>query len=126
MRRRAAPFLLLVACASPSSDPEGDRAELLRLHQLARADSVRFVAAGKVTVISPEENRARLQAYFDRSTFQAWDDIAPPVLRISPDGRMAYKIVRKRVKLTAPDSGVRPVAEDVVYAWIEMYEKPEG
>jgi hypothetical protein len=126
MRRRAAPFLLLVACASPSSDPEGDRAELLRLHQLARADSVRFVAAGKVTVISPEENRARLQAYFDRSTFQAWDDIAPPVLRISPDGRMAYKIVRKRVKLTAPDSGGRPVAEDVVYAWIEMYERPEG
>jgi hypothetical protein len=126
MRRRAAPFLLLVACASPSSDPEGDRAELLRLRQLARADSVRFVAAGEVTVISPEENRARLQAYFDRSTFQAWDDIAPPILRISPDGRMAYKIVRKRVKLTAPDSGGRPVAEDVVYAWIEIYEKPEG
>lgn len=38
---------------------------------------------------------ARLQAYFDRSTFQAWDDIAPPLLRISPDGRMAYKIVQK-------------------------------
>jgi hypothetical protein len=126
MRRRAAPFVLLVACASSSSDPEGDRAELLRLHQVPRADSVCFVAAGEVTVISPEENRARLQAYFDRSTFQAWDDIAPPVLRISPDGQMAYKIVRKRVKLTALDSSGQPVAEDVVYAWIEIYEKPEG
>jgi hypothetical protein len=66
-----------------------------------------------------------LQAYFDHSTFQAWDDIAPPILRISPDGRMAYKIVQKRVRLTAPDSTGRPVAEDVVYAWIEMYEKPD-
>jgi hypothetical protein len=116
MGRRAVPFLLLVACASPSADPEADRAELLRM---------RFVAAGEVTVISPAENRARLQAYFDRSTFQAWDDITPPILRISPDGRMAYKIVQKRVRLTAPDSSGRPVAEHVVYAWIEMYEKPD-
>lgn len=60
MRHSAAPFLLLAACASPSSGTEDDRAELLRLHQLARTahlekradrmvasfdDSVRFVAA---------------------------------------------------------------------------------
>lgn len=88
-------------------------------------DSLRFVAAGEVTVVTPSENQARMQAYFDRSTFQAWDDIAPPILRISPDGRMAYTIVQKRVRLTAPDSTRRPVAEDVVYAWIEMYEKPD-
>jgi len=140
MRRRAAPFVLLVACASPAGDPDGDRAELLRMHQSARADhlekradrmvasfddSVRFVAAGKVTMATRAENQARLQAYFDRSTFQAWDDIAPPTLRISPDGRMAYKIVQKRVRLTAPDSTGRRVAEDVVYAWVEMYEKPD-
>jgi hypothetical protein len=141
MRRRAIPpLLLLLACASPSSEVEGDRAELLRLHRLARTahlekradlmvapfdDSVRFVAGGQVTVRSRAENQARLQAYFHRSTFQAWDDIAPPMLRISPDGRMAYKIVQKRVRLTAPDSSGRSVAEDVVYAWIEMYEKPD-
>jgi hypothetical protein len=140
MRRCAAPFLLLVACASPAGGPVADRAKLLRLHQSARAahlekradrmvasfdDSVRFVAAGEVTVRSLAENRARLQAYFDRSTFQAWDDIAAPILRISPDGRMAYKIVQKRVRLTAPDSSGRPVAEHVVYAWVEMYEKPD-
>jgi hypothetical protein len=139
MGRRSVPFLLLVACASPSVDLEADRTKLLRMHQLARTahlekradrmvasfdDSIRFVAAGEVTVTSPAENQARLQAYFDRSTFQAWDDIAPPILRISPDARMAYKIVQKRVRLTAPDSSGRPVAEDVVYAWVEMYEKP--
>ncbi len=139
MRHRAAPLLLFVACGSPPST-EDDRAELLRLHQLARTahlekradrmvasfdDSVRFVAGGEVTVTSPSEHQARLQAYFDRSTFQAWDDIAPPILRISPDGRMAYKIVQKRVRLTAPDSTGRPVPEDVVYAWIEMFEKPD-
>ena len=139
MRHHAVPFLLLAACAPPSGGTKGDRAELLRMHEQARADhlekradrmvasfadSLRFVAAGEVTIVPPEQNRARLQAYFDRSTFQAWDDIAPPILRISPDGRMAYKIVQKRVRLTAPDSLGRTVAEHVVYAWVEMYEKP--
>jgi hypothetical protein len=88
-------------------------------------DSLRSVARGEVTISSPEENRSRMQEYFDRSTFQAWDDIDPPHLRVSPDGRMAWKIVRKRVRLTGPDSAGRPVAEDVVYAWVEIYQKAE-
>jgi hypothetical protein len=140
VRHRFAPLVLLLACGAPEADLERDRAELLRLHDVARTahlekradllvasfdDSLRSVARGAVTIATPADNRARLQAYFDRSTFQAWDDIEPPYLRISPDGRMAWKIVRKRVRLTAPDSAGRPVAEDVVYAWVEIYEKPE-
>ena len=138
MYRHLAALALLVGCA-PGPDLERDRAELLRLHDVARTahldkradlmvasfdDSLRSVARGEVTIASQAENQARMQAYFDRSTFQAWDDIEPPVLRISPDGRMAWKIVRKRVRLTAPDSAGRPVAEDVVFAWVEIYEKP--
>lgn len=140
MRARAACGLLLTACGSPSGSTDADRAELLRLHEVARTahlekradlmvgawdDSVRFVARGEVATNSPAATRTRMQAYFDRSTFQAWDDIVPPLLRISPDGRMAYKIVQKRVRLTAPDSSGRPVAEDVVYAWVEIFEKPQ-
>lgn len=139
MRCRPFLVLLLTACSPAAHDLEGDRAELLRMHHQARADhlekradrmvasfddSIRFLARGEVSVSSPAENQTRLQAYFDRSTFQAWDDIAPPLLRISPDGRMAYKIVQKRVRLTAPDSTGRQVAEHVVYAWVELYEKP--
>jgi hypothetical protein len=138
--RRLVPLVLLVACGAPAPDLERDRAELLRLHDVARRahldkradlmvasfdDSLRSVSGGEVTVSSPDENRTRMQGYFDRSTFQAWDDIEPPYLRVSPDGRMAWKIVRKRVRLTAPDSTGRPVAEDVVYAWVEIYEKPQ-
>jgi hypothetical protein len=140
VHRRLCLLVLLCACGAPAPDLERDRAELLRLHEAARTahldkradlmvasfdDSVRFVARGEVTIASPEQNRTRLQAYFDRSTFQAWDDIEPPYLHLSPDGRMAWKLVRKRVRLTAPDSAGRQVAEDVVYAWVEIYEKPE-
>jgi len=140
MRRGLVWLVLAFACGAPAPDLEQDRAELLRLHDEARTahlerradlmvasfdDSLRSVSGGEVTVSSPDENRTRMQQYFDRSTFQAWDDIEPPYLRISPDGRMAWKIVRKRVRLTAPDSTGRPVAEDVVYAWVEIYEKPQ-
>lgn len=140
MLRRHLSLVLLCACGAPAPDLERDRAELLRLHEEARTahldkraelmvasfdDSLRSVARGGVTIASREENRTRLQAYFDRSTFQAWDDIEAPYLRISPDGRMAWKLVRKRVRLTAPDSAGHPVAEDVVYAWVEIYEKPQ-
>ena len=140
MPRRLVWLILTFACGAPAPDLERDRAQLLRLHDVARTahlekradlmvasfdDSLRSVARGVVTIASPEENRTRMQAYFDRSTFQAWDDLEPPYLRISPDGRMAWKIVRKRVRLTAPDSTGRPVAEDVVYAWVEIYEKPQ-
>ena len=108
MRRRLVPLVLLVACGTPAPDLDRDRAELLRLHAVARTahvdkradlmvtsfdDSLLSVSGGEVTVASPVENRTRLQAYFDRST--------------------------------APDSTGRPVAEDVVYAWVEIYEKPQ-
>jgi hypothetical protein len=37
---------------------------------------------------------------------------------------MAYKIVQKHVRLTAPDSTRRPVAEDVVYVAIASTDRP--
>ena len=134
-------FLLGLAACDPRPDLEADRASLLRLHELARtahlekradlmvssfADSFRNISRGSVTMRTREENRARLQAYFDRSTFQEWADLEPPLIRISPDGQMAYVIVRKRVRLTARDSVGVPQADHTIFAWIEVYEKRDG
>lgn len=138
-------FLLLVlltlgACA-PQPDLEADRKVLLRMHALAQtahlekradllvasfADSFLNISHGAVTMRTPAESKARFQAYLDRSTFQEWADLAPPLIRISPDGQMAWVIVQKRVRLTSPDSvGVlRP--EHTIFAWVELYEKRAG
>jgi hypothetical protein len=90
------------------------------------ADTSLFVARGEVEATTPGAARERVQAYFDRSTFQEWDDIEPPRIRVSPDGRMAYAIVHKRVRLTAPDSTGATVADHTVFAWVELYEKLDG
>ena len=139
-------LLSLVACggdrdAGRDADRKADRAELLRLHALQRtahleqradllvaphADSVFSISRGVVSVDRPAASRAMFQAYFDRATFQAWDDVVPPVVRVSPDGQMAYVIVRKRVHLTAPDSTGAPRSERTLFAWLEVYDKRGG
>ena len=131
--------LLGIAACGPRPDLDADRAVLLRLHDQARIahlekrvslmafpDSLLEIAKGAVRVRSAAENQARFQAYFDRSTIEEWADLAPPVIRISPDGQMAYVVVQKSVRLIAPDSSgvVRP--EHTIYAWLEVYEKRSG
>lgn len=147
MPQRVAPLIALalalagLASCRPGADLAADRAALLRLHELQReahlskraplltqvfADTFRDVARGRVAMPSREESTARMQAYLDRSTFQAWDDIAPPIIRVSGDGSMAYVIVQKRVILTTPDSIGRAVVEHTEFAWLETYEKTGG
>ena len=146
--------IALFSCAAPAERPTptadsagaraADRAELLRLHERARAahlqrradwlasdwaDTLFSLSHGNVSV-GTRENRARskagFQEYLDASTFQAWDDIVPPRIRISPDGRMAYVIVQKRVHLTAKDSTGAVQAERTRFAWLSVYEKVAG
>jgi hypothetical protein len=134
-------FLLTLGACSPRPDLEADRAALLRMHALAQtahldkrpdllvasfADSFLDISRGAVTVRTPAESRARFQAYFARSTFLEWADLAPPVIRISPEGQMAYVIVQKRVRLSALDSTGKPQPEHTIFAWVELYEKRGG
>jgi ketosteroid isomerase-like protein len=115
-------------------------AELMELHEMQRAahverDAARLVAifaddfmsvdAGRIDRPERAASQARLQAYFDRSTFLEWDDISPPIVRVSDDGSMAYVIVHKRVRLRAAND---PGAEEQesVFAWTSTYERRDG
>ena len=142
--------LAFLACAAPArrsgngavppGDLTADRAELLRLHERARAahlerradwlvsdwaDSLVTVNHGQVSVGSAAGGREGFQRYFDGVEFQAWDDIVPPRVRISPDGRMAYVIVEKRVHLT-PRETPDAEPERTRFAWLSVYEKIAG
>jgi len=125
-----------------ASDEAADRAALLRLHAEQRtahlehradllvagqADTLWNVSSGRISANPREQARASFQAYFDASTFSAWDDVTPPQIRISADGRMAYVIVDKRVHVTiTPSRGGAPVVQRVHYAWLSVYEKIDG
>lgn len=142
LRPRCLAFIaaVVVACAPPSPDLAADRAALLRLHQEQRtahlerkaelltgsfADTFYSVSHGRVTTPARDASTERFQAYFDHASFRVWDDLTPPVIRISPDGQMAYVIVQKRVGLQPKDSTSAP-EPDTIYAWIATYEKLYG
>jgi hypothetical protein len=154
MRRiQAAALVAFLACAAPSSQRSSpsaelqaqaraaDRAELLRLHERQRtahlerradwlvaefADSLFSISRGGVSIGNRQRSHAGFQEYLDASTFQAWDDIVPPRIRISPDGQMAYVVVQKRVHLTATGPGGAAEAERTRFAWLSVYEKQGG
>ena len=132
---------LATASCAPGADVAADRAALIRLHELAQtahlekradllvasfADTCLEIGRGAVTPRSRSENRARFQAYFDRSTFLEWADVSPPIIQISPDRNMAYVIVQKRVRLSALDTLGVPRPEHREFAWAEIYEKRHG
>lgn len=139
----ARPFLLLicllVAGCSGHARRESDLAELQRLLEQGReahfsrnadllvssaSDDFISVDSGEVTRPDRKASRDRFQAYFDAVEFIEWDDIEPPVIRISRDGSMAYVIVRKRVRLKVLAENGRE--ENTIFAWMETWEKEDG
>ena len=156
MRHTSALLLVTVLACAGSTTPRSsgasvraptaaartaDSLALLRLHERAReahlarradwlvagqADSLISVSRGGVSISPRERVRANFQPYLDSSTFQAWDDIVPPRIRISADGQMAYVIVQKRVHLTSRNASGVTEAERTRFAWLSVYEKQNG
>jgi hypothetical protein len=131
---------------SPSANRDADesgnaRAELLAIHQAARRAhfnrDVDFIVAGMgsefttvregaIRVMSREDVRKQFTEYFRGADFSAWDDLEPPIIRISPDGKMGWMIARVRIAYTKTDAGSATSKEDTVMAWMSAYEKHEG
>jgi hypothetical protein len=131
---------------SPAANRDADdstsaKTELLALHQAARRAhfnrDVDFIVAGMGTefttahegtirVMSREDVRKQFTEYFRGAEFSAWDDLEPPVIRISSDGKMGWMIVRVRIVYTKADFGGKRSKEDTVMAWMSAYEKHDG
>ncbi|MCI0696447.1 DUF4440 domain-containing protein [candidate division KSB1 bacterium] len=123
------------------TDFEKEKAELLELHRQDRqahfkrdaaavaaslAPEMISVRAGEVWTATREENRRRFERYFHRAEFVEWDDLMPPIIHISPDGQMAWMVVRVKVKYDWADSTGKKSPEEYLSAWLSVYEKQEG
>jgi hypothetical protein len=116
-------------------------AELLSLHKEERRahfeHDVNFFLAhlgsqlldvreGKVNQISREDVRAKFGEYFKNAKFSAWDDVEPPIVRISTDGNMGWMIVRVRIAHVETDASGKTSNQNTVGAWMSSYEKQNG
>jgi len=115
--------------------------ELMRLQQQARvahltrdakllvstfADDFTSISGGKISQPTREASLTRLQKYLDSSTFIEWDDIRPPVIRVSDDATLGFVLVHKKVRLLAKNENGKEAEETEIFAWIETYQKIKG
>ncbi|HYL46217.1 MAG TPA: hypothetical protein VEU52_04265 [Candidatus Limnocylindrales bacterium] len=131
-----------VVASRPNSDAqESAEAELLALHQADRRahfardvdallatlrEKFIYVRDGKITNESKENARKNFTDYFRGAEFSAWDDLEPPIVRASPDGKMGWMIVRVKVAYAKTDESGKKISEELVMAWMSTYEKREG
>ncbi len=130
-----------VGPASSSLDLEAARRTLLALHESDRlahftADAARIgrtapdvfltVGGGKVERIPRAAETAFFEGYFRGARYAEWDDLEPPVVRISADGSMAWIVSRLQVKRQAPGPDGTLKERAFVYAGIMTYEKRDG
>lgn len=133
-------IVLSVTAISAQKDAK-DMAELLRLHEQHRsahmtnnvdlfvdtfADKITQIQNGGVFLRTKEESRERFKVYFASFKFDEWADIKPPIIKISNDGKLATKIVEKRVRGTYKYPDGKEEEDHTVFAWIEVWEKIDG
>ena len=139
LRRLTISCVLLTALAAIGQSR--DEAELLAIHQADRRahfnhdvdallvhtpTKVLDVRDGKVGVLSREDVRARFVEYFRRANFTAWDDVQPPIVHVSSDGRTGWMIVRVHIAYTETDDSGKTNTHDETMAWMSAYEKQHG
>ena len=81
---------------------------------------------GKIQRMSREDLRRRFATYFQGAEFVAWDDLEPPVIQLSPDGKMGWMAVRLKVMIRRHDAAGSKIAEDTTMSWLSTYEKHDG
>jgi ketosteroid isomerase-like protein len=86
-------------------------------------DEIVDVREGNVRRMTRDELRSRFRDYFAKARFSAWDDLAAPVVHVSPDGRLGWMIVQVQVSYT--EHG-KARATDETLAWMSAYEKRNG
>ena len=129
------------AQAQSKVDLEKEKAELLKIHEAGRRahfntdvnlllegapDQFISVSRGKISRSTPADTRKMFESYFKDAKYFEWDDLEPPIVRVSADASMAWMIVRTKVRRTQKDSSGAEREEKFVYAGIMTYEKRDG
>lgn len=136
--------LLLVpihAGAQGKVDLAAEVRQLLEIHQSDRrahfetsakqlmehgTDELISVSNGKIHRTTHAENLKFFEEYFKGAKYHEWDDLEPPIVRVSDDASMAWMIVRTRVRRTQTQGDGKEAERQFVYAGIMAYEKKAG
>jgi hypothetical protein len=86
------------------------------------AEQMVLVSNGEVLANTRDGTIGFFKGYFARVKYLEWSDSAPPVIRVSPDGKMGWMAVKVRARYldrTKPDAGEKAFRS----SWIATYER---
>lgn len=123
------------------SPQQGDKAILLEMHQavlaahLAKdaaawtaleADTTISANNGEVTFPGRSARQQSRQRYLERTNFDSYQDVKPPVVELSEDGTLGWVIAE--VEVVGWTARMDGTIEDVsnTWAWLELYKKGEN
>ncbi len=132
---------LVLTVPGTSYSGEGDRTQILNLHKEllqahlnndieswmeSEADEYVVANRGEVSHPTKQQREERLRPYLERTKFSEYRDLIPPEVRVSIDGTLGWLIAQVKVSgvQTMEDGTKEPM--DVIWAWIELFEKKDG
>ena len=90
------------------------------------ADSLVEVYAGEFNTRSRSQVEASFRAQLDDATYEMWEDVVPPVIRLSADATMAWVIRRVAVRRRAADASGQSMIQQFTSAYTATYEQQKG
>jgi hypothetical protein len=122
-------------------DFEKEQQELLQIHKADReahfttdidallsntSDQFITVQSGTIDTLPRPQLQSIFKTSFEGVTYYEWDDLNPPIIRISRGGTMAWMITRLKVRYVRQDTSGNEEEREFVYAGIMTYEKLDG
>jgi len=122
-------------------DIERERRVLLEMHAKSReahfatdveaaisdlAEEQIIVRDGVVRRMTKGDMRQNMTGYFAGATFHEWDDVEPPIVKVSDDASIAWMITNTKVRLTRAGGDGNESEAAFVYAGILTFEKRGG
>ena len=141
MRLRLLLGFLLFVSLNTVAQSNSDQQALLRVHVRDReahmkgdanlltadtASEIVDVGRGEFKRTTRDEVREHFATFFKQAKYSSYEDVTPPIIHISSDGRSAFMAVQIRAKLTISDPGKPPQDLDFQTAWLATYEKQNG
>lgn len=134
-------MLAVLLALTLQAQPVSDSQALLALHAkvmkahvesdigiLLEDEAAEYVVANRGEISRPTiaERRERLGPYLARTRFSEYRDAVPPIVEVSPDGKLGWVIVKVTAK--GVQTGADGTKEDLAFtsAWIELYRKVNG
>jgi len=126
---------------SKTVDIEREKQTLLGMHAKSReahfataveaaiedlAEEQIIVRDGAVRRMTKGDMRQIMTGYLAGATFHEWDDIEPPLIKVSDDASLAWMITNTRVRFTKADENGNESETAFVYAGILTLENRDG